>query len=132
MLAVWRAPEANPFFSSITKVMAKYLDSPPADPDAPGAFRFAEAGSLSRLVEEAGASEVRETVFNFKLEAPLSIEEFWPLRVELSDTLREKAAMLSPAQLAMAEEDVRETVREFFGEPGMSFPASAIIVSGRK
>ena len=110
VLAVWHATEVNPFFSSITQVMARYVDSPATDPGAPGAFRFAEHGLLARLVEEAGAPDVRERVFNFKLEAPLSIDEFWPLRVELSDTLREKTAMLSRTQLAAV---VKECERGF-------------------
>ena len=132
VLAVWHTTEANPFFSSITDVIGRYVESPPTEPEAPGAFRFAEHGLLARLVEEAGVAEVGNRVFNFKLEAPLSIDEFWPLRVELSDTLREKTAMLSRTQLAGVVEDVRAMVREFFSESGMSFPASTIIVTGRK
>src|SRR2546428_5781313 len=41
-LAVWHKSELNPFAQVITDVMARYSDTPPADADAPGAFRFAE------------------------------------------------------------------------------------------
>src|SRR5438132_5729170 len=39
-LAVWHKSELNPFAQVITDVMARYSDTPPADADAPGAFRF--------------------------------------------------------------------------------------------
>src|SRR6185369_1543795 len=34
---VWGPSELNPFTSTVTKVMSRYLPMPPAEPDAPGA-----------------------------------------------------------------------------------------------
>ena len=44
---VWGRSELNPFTSIVTKVMSGYIPMPPAEPDAPGAFRFAEPGKLA-------------------------------------------------------------------------------------
>src|SRR5262249_40594824 len=34
-LAVWRARELNPFFATVADIVAKYIEAPPEDPNAP-------------------------------------------------------------------------------------------------
>jgi SAM-dependent methyltransferase len=131
-LAVWHKSELNPFAQVITDVMSRYSDTPPADADAPGAFRFAEPGKLAGLLKYAGANDVRERVFHFQIEAPIAPGEFWELRSEISETLREKLAKLSQAQVLSVAKEVKEAVAEFFPNNQMSFPAQMIIVTGRR
>jgi SAM-dependent methyltransferase len=131
-LAVWRGPEFNPFFRVVSEVMGRYIDSPPQPEDAPGAFRFAEPGLLARLLERAGAAHVRERVLPFLIESAVRLEDFWTIRSELSDTLREKLAMLTPDQLDKVEQEVRESAREYFPKGLMRFSAEVIIVIGEK
>ncbi len=131
-LAVWHKSELNPFTHIVTDVMSRYVDSPLADPDAPGAFRFAERGKLADILTGAGASEVRERVLRFQIEAPISPSEYWELRSETSDTLREKLARLSAEQMLRVTQEVQEAVREYFPNNQMSFPAQMIIVTGKK
>jgi SAM-dependent methyltransferase len=45
-LAVWHFAEKNPFFFVVSRVVERYIASPPAEPDSPDAFRFAERGKL--------------------------------------------------------------------------------------
>ena len=129
---VWAAPDRNPFFQVITDAVSRYIESPPPDPDAPGAFRFAEPGKLAALLQHAGAVTVKERALNFRIEAPLKLSEFWPVRVELSDTLREKAAQLSPDQLMRIRQEVQEAAQEFFQNDRMNFPGAALVVTARK
>jgi len=131
-LAVWHKNELNPFTHIVTDVMARYVDSPPVDPDAPGAFRFAEPGKLANILKSAGASDVRERVLHFQIEAPISPSEFWAMRSETSDTLREKLAKLPADQVRRVKQEVQEAVSEFFPNNEMSFPAQMIIVTGKK
>jgi len=49
-LAVWDESEHNPFLHVVTEVMSRYVETPPADPDALGAFRFAEPGKLASIL----------------------------------------------------------------------------------
>jgi ubiquinone/menaquinone biosynthesis C-methylase UbiE len=130
-LAVWDKSELNPFSYMITNVVARYFDMPPPDPNVPGAFRFAEAGVLSEVLREAGASDVKERVLEFHIAAPISPEQFWEMRSETSGTLREKLATLSPLQADHIAQAVQEAVREFFPNNQMNFPAQMIIVSGK-
>ncbi len=130
--AVWHNREFNPFFGSVTEVLSRYVESLPEDLDAPGAFRFAESGKLAALLTQARATDVKESLLRFHIEAPIPFEEFWPLRSEMSDTLRDKLSRLPADQILSLVRDLKEASRDFFPDQKMSFPAEAIIVSGKK
>ena len=112
--------------------MSRYVESPPTEPDAPNAFRFAESGKLASICKLAGAGEVHEQEFRFQIEAPISASEFWAMRSETSGTLREKLSKLSADQVLRVQQEVREATGEFFPNNQMSFPAQMIIVTGKK
>jgi ubiquinone/menaquinone biosynthesis C-methylase UbiE len=131
-LAVWGKSELNPFSYVITNVVARYFDATPADPNVPGAFRFAEPGALARILTDAGAIDVKERMLEFHIAAPISPKQFWEMRSETSGTLREKLATLSPPQADLIAQEAQEAVREFFPNDHMRFPAQMIIVTGRK
>jgi len=132
-LAVWGKSELNPFSYLITDVLARHFGAAtPPDANAPGAFRFAEHGSLARILSEAGAVDVSERVLKFQIAAPISSEHFWELRSETSGTLREKLATLSPVQADLIAQEAQEAVRQYFSNNQMSIPAQMIIVTGRK
>jgi ubiquinone/menaquinone biosynthesis C-methylase UbiE len=132
-LAVWDKGELNPFSYLITDVLARHFGTATAaDPNAPGAFRFAEHGGLARILSEAGAVGVSERVLKFQIAAPISLEQFWELRSETSGTLREKLATLPEQQRNLIAQEAQEAVREFFSGDQMSIPAQMIIVTGRK
>jgi ubiquinone/menaquinone biosynthesis C-methylase UbiE len=129
-LAVWGEAEANPYFSITSGILSRYVESPPEPPDAPGAFRFAERGRLAALLAQAGAFRVEEWALEFYMGAPVEFEEFWAVRVEVSDSLRKKVGSLPGDVARRLREDVREATREFFAGGAMSFPAQVLIVSG--
>jgi RNA processing factor Prp31 len=112
--------------------MARYLESPPEDPDAPGAFRFCEPGKLANVVERSLWRDVSERTVDFYIESMLDAKQFWALRSEISETLRSKIKKLAPEQVAMVGEDIESAARDFFPEDRMRFPARVIIVSARK
>ena len=102
------------------------------DPDAPGAFRFAESGKLASLLNDAGVIEVAERVLDFTLDAPLTPKQFWEVRTELSDTLRAKIAALSHETVARLAQEVEEAGRAFYKAGRIRFPAEVLIVTGSK
>ena len=130
--AVWGPEEANPFFSTMTNVIDPFVESPTEDPDAPDAFRFAAPGKLAGILKNAGAEIIIERQLDFQIEAAISLEQFWQLRTEMSETLREKMARLTPAQLPTIKQAVADAAQRYFVRGTMSFPAKALIVSGRK
>ena len=130
--AVWGPEEANPFFSTIHDVFDRFVESPTEDPDAPDAFRFAAPGKLAGILKNAGAEIIIERQLDFQIEAAMSFKQFWRLRTEMSDTLRTKMAGLPPAQLPTIKQTVADAAGRYFETGTMSFPAEALIVSGRK
>jgi len=130
--AVWGPKKANPFFSSITDVIDQFVEVAAQDSDAPDAFRFAKPGKLAGILQQADAKNVKERQLNFQIEAAISFDEFWKMRTEMSDTLREKMARLTPAHLPAVKRAVAQAARGYFANGTMSFPAEALIVSGKK
>jgi ubiquinone/menaquinone biosynthesis C-methylase UbiE len=130
--AVWGPEEANPFFSTVNDVVDRFVDSPKEDPDAPDAFRFAIRGKLAAILEKAGAGKVTERQLNFQIEAPISFEQFWQLRTEMSESLRKKMADLTSAQVSAAKQAAADAAQRYFVSGKMSFPAEALIVTGTR
>lgn len=131
-LAVWRPAEENPFFYALSRIMDRYVDSPAPPPDAPDTFRFAGPRKLRDVLDQAGALSSSERILQFVIEAPISVEDLWTLRCEMSETLRKKAALLSTGQLAEVRREALDAFRAYSTDGGLRFPANVLIVSGTK
>jgi SAM-dependent methyltransferase len=131
-LAVWNFAERNPFFYSLQRVIERFAESPPPAPDALEPFRFAVPGKLRDVLAEAGAAAPSERLLQFAIEAPISGEDFWMLRSQMSEKLRETLATLSGEQRMEVKRQGLEALRVYSSERGMSFPAEVLIVSGSK
>lgn len=131
-LAVWHFAERNPFLDTLQRVTERYVDSPPPAPDAPDTFRFATPGKLRDVLGEAGAMAPSERLLQFTIQAPISVEDFWTLRCEMSEKLRERVALLSREQLTEVKRLSLEALRGYSTDRGMSFPAQVLVVSGTK
>ena len=131
-LAVWHFADRNPFFYTLSRVMERFVDSPPVAPDAPDAFRFATPGKLRDILTKAGAMAPSERLLQFTIQAPISVEDVWILRSEMSEKLREKLAKLPGEQASEVKRQALESLRGYSTERGMSFPAEVLIVSGTK
>lgn len=130
--AVWGKSDINPFCYLVTRVMDQHVKSPAADPDAPSAFRFAEPGKLTSVMKQAGAINVEEDMVTFDIEAPISPRQFWTMRSQTSDTLREKLTTLSADEQAEIAIEIEQAVKEFFPANQMKFPAQFIVATGNK
>lgn len=131
-LAVWHFVENNPYFYTLQRVIEQYVDSPPPEPDALDAFRFAAPGKLRDVLNAAGAVAPSERLLQFTIHAPLSVEDFWTLRCETSETLRKMLATLSSGQLTEVKRQSLENLREYSTDRGISLPAEVLIVSATK
>jgi len=131
-LAAWHVAETNPFFTTLSRVIDRYVDSPPLAPDAPDAFRFASPGRLRDILAEAGVTTPTERLLQFTIEAPISVEDFWKLRTEMSEKLRDKIASLSSEQFTEMKGQALAALRQYSTGAGMSFPAEVLIVSGTR
>jgi SAM-dependent methyltransferase len=131
-LAVWYFAERNPFHYILSRAVGRYVESPPPAADAPDAFRFAEPGKLRAVLSEAGAAGASEDLLRFSIRATVSLDEFWTLRSEMSESLRSKLAKIAPEQMAEVKRETIEALREYSADGGISMPAEVLIVTGSK
>jgi ubiquinone/menaquinone biosynthesis C-methylase UbiE len=131
-LAVWHFAERNPFHYSLSRVIDRHIESPPLAPDAPDAFRFANPGKLLKLFHQAGVADPRERLLQFTIQAPMSLEEFFQLRLDISEKLRGKIVKLLPPKLAEVKRQTLASLAEFSTPQGIRFPAEILILTGAK
>ncbi len=130
--AAWSFEERNPFHHVVAQVMDRYIEPVPLAPDAMDAYRFAQPGKLLGIVSEAGVVAPSERLLQFNIQTALPVEEYWVLRRELSDQLRNKLATLSPEKVATLHDEVVKALALYSTPNGMSFPGEVLIVSGTK
>ena len=130
--AVWHKSELNPFCYVVTNVMDQHIAPTAPDSDAPSAFRFAEPGTLANVMREAGTIDVEENIVKFDIAAPISPLEFWTMRSQTSDTLRQKLKQLSEDEQSQITGEIEQAVQEFFPANQMKFPAQMLIATGKK
>ncbi len=120
---VWAGREANPFFNVVTEILDRFVPAEPEEEDAPTAFRFAAPRKACRTLARSGRTDVNERKLEFTIEAPITVEQFWELRTEMSDTFRKKLARLVPDQVAAIRYTVQKKVGSYFKAGEMKFPA---------
>jgi ubiquinone/menaquinone biosynthesis C-methylase UbiE len=130
-LAVWYRSDLNPYFYEVTDVVSRYIPAPAAAATS-DAFQFAELGKLAGILQQAGAADVRERVLEFEIAAPISLQEFWVMRTEVSGTLREKLNAASSDVRRRIKKDVLDAVGKYFPQNRMKFPGQMLLVSGTK
>lgn len=131
VLAVWHFAERNPFHFSMSRVVDRFVHSPLLEPDALDTFRFATPGKLREILIQSGVIAPTERLLQFTIHAPMSVEDFWALRLEMSKA-RDKISVLLPEQMTELKRQGLESISEFSTDRGISFSAEVLIVSGAK
>jgi len=128
-LAVWGYIERNPFHHNLARVVDRYLPREPVPPDGPDPFRFAEPGKLLSVVNAAGVGQASERLLRFNIEVPFAGEDFWALRLDMSDKLRTRLSSLSAEKVGEIRREVIQDLASYSTGSGVSFPAEVLIVS---
>jgi ubiquinone/menaquinone biosynthesis C-methylase UbiE len=131
-LAAWYFAERNPFHHVLSRVVDRYVAPTPLEPDARDAFRFSTPGKLLKVLNEAGVSSPTERLFQFTIRACSSVEDFFALRLEMSEKLREKFSMLSPQQQSDLKREALDATRQYSTGGEIRLPAEVLIVGGAK
>jgi ubiquinone/menaquinone biosynthesis C-methylase UbiE len=131
-LAVWHLADRNPYHYVLSRVVERYVAPAQTSPNAPDAFRFSAPGKLLDILKQAGATKASERVLQFNIEAPLSLEDFWTMRSEMSEKYRSSFAKLSAEQIQKIRAEVMEGLRQYATGEGVSFPAEVLIVRGER
>jgi SAM-dependent methyltransferase len=129
-LAAWDRPEANPWISLIAGRAREVAGQPEPDPQGPGMFSFAPPNRLSRLLEEAGFTEVRVEPLDFE-QSYESFDHWWETQLDLGRPLADLIASQPHEQQERIRAQVRDAAAGFqVHDGGYRFPARALMASG--
>lgn len=132
LFSCFRAVQDNPFFTEIMRLLP--VSPPPADPDAPGPFAFADQDRVIPILRAGGWEKIAFEPFDFAMIAGAGND---PVEEAVS-----YFSLIGPAARVAAEMD-RAARERFFGrvrdlatrncrEGIVSLPAAAWIVSATK
>lgn len=130
-VAVWAAPELNPFITIMASTIMKMIDVPKPPPDSPGIFRCAEPGYTSRLLRNAGWSVVSEYSLTGTAEFE-SARQYWDVMSDVAGPLMQ-ALEKEPAEvIGEVKQAVIERAAKFANGRGVRTGWEAIIVTGKR
>jgi ubiquinone/menaquinone biosynthesis C-methylase UbiE len=116
-LAVWAAPERNPWAALPAKTMVERGQVPPPEPGAPGIFAMADPTLIRKLIVGAGFEEpeLEEIPFEFRY---ADFDEFWDVLVRLAGPIARVLKAMSDEERQETRAAIEESVAPFRAEDG--------------
>lgn len=129
--SVWGPRDRNPWLALVMDAVAAEAGSPMPPPGIPGPFALDDGIRLKSLVLHAGFVAVKVT----ELSVPLhdkSFDEWWTRRASLAGPVSARLAAMPDEQKTRLRSRLREAVRPYESDAGLTFPGVALLVSGRR
>jgi SAM-dependent methyltransferase len=125
-LAVWGAPERNPFFGIIGISLGQRGHIPPLEPPpAPGIFSMASAERTTALLKAAGFGDVRTEEVPVHFGLP-DVDEYLSVIADTAGPVALTLRRLSAVELAAVKEDVEDSIAGFARTNGYELPGVAL------
>ena len=126
-LAVWEAPEHNPFFGIIGLSLGQRGHIPPLEPPpAPGVFSMAGAERTTAL-SGAGFSEVRTEQVRVRFVLP-DVDEYLSMIADTAGPVALALRGLPDAERSAVKTDVEDSFPRFAAEEGYELPGVTLCV----
>jgi ubiquinone/menaquinone biosynthesis C-methylase UbiE len=122
--------DQNPWQASIVRVLRKYVQMPSPKAGAPHAYRFAQPGSLSQVLRDAGFRHVHEASQEIPWPWPGPPEQYWTYRCETGARFRQYLEHLPFAAQASVRDEVIASIGEYYDGQQVHFTAVIVIASG--
>ena len=122
--------EQNPQNRIPQEILRKYVQMPPPEPGAPNPRKFAQAGTLSAALREAGLQPVQEEYRTIPWPWPGSVEQLWENEQELRPAIRRLVERLAPEQREQVDAEVIESFRQYYDGQQVNFTAVIVVASG--
>lgn len=128
-IAVWDAPELNPWATIPTRALVELGHVAPPDPDAPGMFALADAERLRRLLEDAGFLDVAVESVELSRSHP-SVAAYLEETRDLSDPFAQVWQDLSDRHRDEVRDRIGSLAAPFAAaERALHFPARSLVAA---
>jgi hypothetical protein len=124
-LAVWSAPEQNPFFSVIAALLVQRGHLPPPDTTQPGPFMLAREENTVPLIKSAGFRDVRTEVVSGQFEIA-DIDEYMSVVADTAGPIALVLRTLRDAEHGMIKAQAEAALGRFKGTDGYQIPCAAL------
>ena len=123
VLAVWGAPDRNPFFTALGMGLVEAGHVPPPDPSAPGIFSLGDPEAVRGLLDGAGFTDVRveEVAVRFAFG---DVDEYVAIHADASGPMALVLRGLSEAERAQLAESLAAGLAPFRSGQGYEVPPS--------
>ena len=120
-LAVWGAPQRNPFFSIIAMTLVERGLMPPPDPNGPGLFSMGSPERIGALLDDAGFDDIQieELPVRFAFE---TVDEYIELIADAAGPLTILLRGLTEAEREEVRAEVERACAGFAAEGGCELP----------
>ncbi len=124
----------QPYWQSTFGVVHRHVGGPgPMLPsDTPSPFRYADPGSLSKVLRSAGFQQVHEEVKTVPWTWPGPAEEVWEYARSVSVPFRDMLDRVPAERWPEINAEVHRAVSRYSDGQNISFGAQVILASGRK
>ena len=124
-LAVWGAPERNPFFTAAVVALVERGHMKPPEPGGPGIFALASAGRTTALLEGAGFGQVSTEELSGRFAVP-SIDEYVRVIADTAGPIALALRALSDAEHEAVSAHCEAALERFSTDNGFEIPCSAL------
>lgn len=132
VLLVWGPANRNPHLGVPMAYLTQRIQLPPPPPGAPGGFRFAPAGALAALLQDAGFESVQEAEIHPVLSWPGPVDEYWEFAREIGPVLRRLLAALPPDQRHQVDTEILQEFGQYAAGQQVHFPSALRLVTARR
>lgn len=122
----------QPYWQSTMGVVHRHIGGPLLQAGGPNPFRFAESGSLSRVLTSAGFNDVEEENTTLPWTWPGPVEEVWEQARAVAVPFRSMLDRVPVERWPEIHADVHQAVTRYSDGEKIAFGASVILASGRK
>jgi SAM-dependent methyltransferase len=124
-IAVWDAPEVNPWATIPTQALIELGHAEPPDPTAPGMFVLSDSGRLRDLLEGAGLTDVVVDSVELVREET-GLDGYVKSTLDLARQFAEARERLSGEQWQEVEQRIATLVEPYVRDGKLSFPARSL------
>lgn len=122
----------QPYWQTMMGVVHRHIGGPLLEPGGPDPFRFAEPGSLSAVLRNAGFVEVEEETRTLPWAWPGPPEEVWEQNRTVAVPFRPMLERVPTDQWPQIHAEVHQAVAHYWDGEKIAFGAQVVLASGKK